>query len=322
VRAVGDNETVGVGFAGLGLVGNAMLEHLASVPRLRVAGVQDANAALAAETAERHGSPWQGERFEDLLALDSVDAVVISTPNVFHIPQAQAALRAGKAVLVQKPLAMFADDARATVELADAAERVLLVDYSYRLLETAEALRQALAEIGTIRAASAVFHNTHGPGGGRVWFLDPALSGGGALMDLGVHLLDMLLWATEPESVQLDRITREVRPGYRVEHAAQADLHLDDIPVNLSVCWNWPRPLTDISVTFEGDEGRVRWRNVDGSFARFRTLRDEQLLVEREVPLRLNTLRAFGATLERGTGPPIDTRVYDLLDRAYGRRGA
>jgi predicted dehydrogenase len=319
VRGVGDNETVGVGFAGLGLVGNAMLDQLAGVPRLRVAGVQDANAALAAEMAERHGSPWHGERFEDLLELSSVDAVVISTPNVFHIPQAQAALRAGKAVLVQKPLAMSADDARATVELAEAADRVLLVDYSYRLLETAEALRAALTEIGTIRAASAVFRNTHGPGGGRVWFLDPALSGGGALVDLGVHLLDMLLWALEPGSVRLDRISREVRPGYQVEHAAHADLHLGDIPVTLSVCWNWPRPLTEISVTIEGDLGQVRWENIDGSFGRFRTLRDERLLLEREIPLRLNTLRIFGAALERGCGPPIDTRVYELLDRAYGR---
>jgi len=316
---MGDTETVGVGFAGLGLVGKAMLDHLASVPRLRAAAVQDADPALAADVAERHGSPWQGERFEDMLELASVDAVVISTPNVLHIPQAQAALRAGKAVLVQKPLALSAADARATVELAAAVGRVLLVDYSYRLLDTAAALREAVSQIGTIQAASAVFRNTHGPGGGRVWFLDPALSGGGALMDLGVHLLDLLLWAIEPATVRLDRITREVRPGYRVEHAAQAELHLDDIPVSLSVCWNWPQPLTEIAVTLDGALGQVRWHNVGGSFGHFRTLRDQQVLVEREVPLRLNTLRAFGAALERGSGPPIDTRVYDLLDRAYGR---
>ncbi len=72
-------------------------------------------------------------------------------------------------------------------------------------------------------------------------------------------------------------------------------------------------------MTIEGDLGQVRWQNIDGSFGRFRTLRDDRLLVEREIPLRLNTLRTFGAALERGSGPPIDTRVYDLLDRAYGR---
>jgi predicted dehydrogenase len=313
------NATVGVGFAGLGLVGNAMLDNLPHVPRLRVAAVQDANAALAAELAERHASPWHGERFDDLLELSSVDAVVISTPNICHIPQAQAALRAGKAVLVQKPLATSAEQARATVELAEAAGQVLLVDYSYRLLETAAVLQNAVGEIGTIQTASAVFHNTSGPGGGRVWFLDPELSGGGALMDLGVHLLDMLLWVIRPETARLDRITREVRPGYRVEHAAQAQLHLDGIPVDLSVRWNSPQPMTDIAVTIEGERGQVRWQNVDGSFAYFRTLRDQHLLVEREISLRLNTLRTFAAALERGSGPPIDTRVYDLLDCAYGR---
>jgi predicted dehydrogenase len=194
------------------------------------------------------------------------------------------------------------------------------VDYSYRLLETAVALRDAIASIGAIEAASAAFHNTHGPGGARVWFLDPALSGGGALVDLGVHMLDLLLWAIAPANVRLDRITREVLPGYQVERAAQADLHLDDIPVKLSVCWNWPQPLTDISITVDGALGQVRWENVGGSFGRFRTLRDQQVLMEREVPLRLNTLRTFDAALESGSGPAIDTRVYDVLDCAYGRQ--
>src|SRR5438105_9171385 len=100
-----------------------MVDHLSKVPSLRLAAVQDANLDLATEVASQYSSPWHGERFEDLLAVPSVDAVVISTPNAFHVPQTQAALRAGKQVLVQKPLGMSAAEARATVELAAASGR-------------------------------------------------------------------------------------------------------------------------------------------------------------------------------------------------------
>src|SRR5258708_17080773 len=179
-----------------------MLEHLPKVPDLYLAAVQDANLRLAAEVGERLASPWHGQRFEDVLVAPSVDAVVISTPSALHVRKAQAALRAGKPVLVQKPLATSAADARATVELAAACGRVLFVDYSYRLLETAEALRAALPEIGSVRAVSAAFHNTYGPRAGRDWFINPNLSGGRAPIDLGRHMPDMLLWPTRPRGAR------------------------------------------------------------------------------------------------------------------------
>jgi predicted dehydrogenase len=309
-----------MGFAGLGVAGKAMIDHLSREPALRLAAVQDANPRLASEVAEQYASPWHGERFEDLLEVPSVDAVVISTPNAFHVPQAQAALKAGKQVLVQKPLAMSAADARATIDLAATHGRVLFVDYSYRLLETVAELRAALPEIGSVRAVSAAFHNVHGPGGGRDWFLDPTLSGGGALIDLGVHMLDLVLWLLQPQNVELERATIERRPGFQVEHSAQLKLQLDDVPLNVAVSWHAPIPLTDIAVDVEGAAGRLRWNNVGGSFAHFQTWLNERLLKDREITLRENTLHAFAAALARGAAPAVDTRVYDLLDQAYGRR--
>src|SRR5579859_7257186 len=229
-----------------------MIEHLPEVPGLRLAAVQDVNLGLASQVAERYASPWHGQRFEDLLSAPSVDAVVISTPNAFHVPQAQAALRADKPVLVQKPLATSAADARATVELAHTRGQVLFVDYSYRLLETAAVLRAALPEIGSVRAVSAAFHNTHGPRPGRDWFLDPKLSGGGALIDLAVHMLDMVLWLLGPRDAQLERAALERRRGMQVEHHARLELRMDEVPVRLSVSWDAPRLLSDISVAVDG----------------------------------------------------------------------
>lgn len=312
-------EAVGVGFAGLGVAGKAMVDHLAKEPALRLAAVQDVNLSLAAAVAGEYASPWHGERFEDLLRAPSVEAVVISTPNAFHLPQAHAALNANKQVLVQKPLATTTADARSIIDLAAARGRVLFVDYSYRLLETATQFRAALPEIGSVKAVSAVFHNTYGPSAGRGWFLDPALSGGGALVDLGVHMLDLVLWVLAPRDTVLNNVELTRRQGFQVEHSARLQLRLDDVPMDLAVSWNAPLPETDISLDIEGAGGRLRWNNVGGSFAHFQTWLNERLLIDREITLRENTLHKFAAALADGAAPPIDIRVYEILDQAYGR---
>jgi predicted dehydrogenase len=311
--------SVGLGFAGLGVAGKTMLDQLSKVPGLRLAAVQDANLNLAEQIAEQFASPWHGEQFEDLLAAPSVDAVVICTPNAFHVRQAQAALRAGKQVLVQKPLATTAGDARATLALADERGRLLFVDYSYRFLDTAETLRETLPQIGPVRTVSAVFHNVHGPRAGRDWFFDPKLSGGGALIDLGVHMLDMLLWLLKPQTITVQDSKLEHRSGLQVEHNASMDLRFDRVPVLLRVSWDAPLPLTEIALELQGDRGRLRWNNVDGSFAHFQTWLNQTCLIDREITLRENTLRRFATAQADGAAPPVDIRVYDLLDGAYGR---
>jgi predicted dehydrogenase len=310
---------VGLGFVGVGLLGQSMIEQVANVPTLRVVALQDANYDLAKQVAALNGGPWSGQDLGALLAFPAVDAVVISTPNVFHIPQTQMALQLDKDVLVQKPLATRAADARSTAALAADRRRILFVDYSYRLLETAAAFRAAIPEVGPVRSLSAEFHNVHGPRPGRDWFFDPALSGGGALTDLGVHLLDFMLAAIRPVEVRLDRANLERRPGLQVEHYARADIHFDDIPVHLEVSWDYPHPLSEINVVVEGANQTLRWHNVKGSFGHFRTELGERLLIDREISLRLNTLRAFAAAIATGSSEPFDTRVYDLLDRAYDR---
>lgn len=312
-------ESIGLGFAGVGLLGQSMIERVPNVPELHLAAVQDANVELAMAVAQRHGSPWHGQRFEDLLDVPSVEAVVISTPNALHVPQALAALRAGKHVLVQKPLATSAADARAAVDVAAAYGGILFVDYSYRLLETAATLRTALPEIGSVSAVSAAFHNLHGPGPDRPWFIDPKLSGGGALIDLGVHMLDFVLWLFGPADVQLEQAVLDRPPGSQVEHSAQMLIRLDELPLKLEVGWNTPLPMTEIHVTLDGSNGQLRWHNVGGSFTHFRTELNGRLLIDREMSLRENTLRAFAAALASGSSPPFDTRVYDLLDQALAR---
>ena len=83
------------------------------------------------------------------------------------------------------------------VDAARRAGRRLGVDYSYRFTDGMRALREMVArgELGRVFAVDAVFHNAYGPD--KAWCRDPRLAGGGALMDLGVHLVDLALWVLD-----------------------------------------------------------------------------------------------------------------------------
>ena len=300
--------TWGLGFAGLGWLGESLLKDLPAFPTLRLAAVQDVRADLV----ERYAGPWHGTDYAEMLAAPGVDAVVISTPNALHVPQAQAALRAGKHVLVQKPLALACADAQATIDLAAQVGRLLFVDYTYRFLQTVQVLRRSMSD--RPRHVRAKFHNIYGPGQEKTWFFDPRLSGGGALVDLGVHLLDLALWLLEPDTVRLEHA--ELRGGPPVETAARLDLRLDEVPFELEVSWNAPLPQTEIA--FEMND--LVWENVDGSFFHFRTRLADHVLADRETTLRADTLQALVTALETQTAPPIDLRVYSLLEQALRRR--
>jgi hypothetical protein len=94
---------------------------------------------------------------------------------------------------------------------------------------------------------------------------------------------------------------------------------MDQVPVTLDVSWDAPLPSTEISIAADGANGKLRWHNVDGTFTHFRTELEERVLIDLQKSLRENTLRAFAAAVERGVAPTFDTRVYDVLDQAYGK---
>jgi len=163
----------------------------------------------------------------------------------------------------------------------------------------------------------ATFHNIYGPGAEKAWFFDAALSGGGALTDLGVHLLELGVWLLQPRDARL--LAARLDGETPVESAAHLDLMLDAVPFGVDVSWNAALPATQIALDVRTRDGHVRWENVDGSFFRFRTVVDDQIVADQETTLREDTLVAFAAALDSGVAPPIDERVYALLDDAYGR---
>ncbi|NQT53757.1 Gfo/Idh/MocA family oxidoreductase, partial [bacterium] len=159
----------------------------------KLGAVMDVDAARAEAVGQAFGSvPWF-TAIEPLLERDDVDAVYIATPTIAHAPQALAAIHAGKHVLVEKPVAMTAAEAR---RIATAAERKGVLagtGFMMRHHGAHQKIKQLIADgaIGTPVMARAQLSCWYPPMAGA-WRQDPALGGGGAFIDMGNHCFDLL----------------------------------------------------------------------------------------------------------------------------------
>ncbi|MFL5138123.1 MAG: Gfo/Idh/MocA family protein, partial [Microvirga sp.] len=120
-----------VGFLGVGWIGRHRMEAILATGAVEVAGIADASAEMAAAAATLAPGARLVSTLDELLAL-GLDAVVIATPSALHAAQSIRALECGAAVFCQKPLGRTAAEARAVVDAARAADRLLCVDLSYR----------------------------------------------------------------------------------------------------------------------------------------------------------------------------------------------
>jgi predicted dehydrogenase len=323
-----------LGFLGVGWIGRHRMEAVAGSGFGEVAALADPSpemldaAAQSAPGAERFGS------FEALLEAD-LDGVVIATPSALHAEQSIRALERGLAVFCQKPLGRTEGEVRAVVDAARRADRLLGVDLSYRFTEALRRIRSLVrgGEIGRVYVADVVFHNAYGPD--KSWFYDPSLSGGGCVMDLGIHLVDLALWVLDfPE---VEGVTSRLfaggeplgaSPG-RVEDYAVARLDLaGGATVQVACSWNLPAGREAvISASFYGTGGGAQMHNVDGSFYDFRAERLQGTASETlvEPPDQWGGRAAVDWARRLAAGERFDpeaerlVEVARVLDGVYGR---
>jgi predicted dehydrogenase len=296
-----------LGFAGLGWIGRSRLEALVASGAAEVAAVADPALPEALST------------FDELLDSDP-EGILIATPSALHAEQAVAALERGIPVFCQKPLGRTAAETKVVVEAARRADLLLAVDLSYRHAEAFRVARDLVrsGDLGEIVAADLVFHNAYGPD--KAWFYDPELAGGGCVIDLGVHLVDLAVWTLDLEPVE---VTSRLR-GRPVEQLATVELD----HVRLACSWNLHAGQDAvIEASFYGTEGAVSVRNVDGSFYDFRCERlrgtSRELLVEPPDAWPGRAAVDWARRLAAGDrfDPAADehVRVAAILDRIYGR---
>src|SRR5262245_58134035 len=196
-----DPETVSVPIR-LGVVGAGAIVQVAHLPALRklktvdVRALCDTDLPKARALAERSGIPDVYDDMEDLLAHEQLDAVLIATPNHLHEAHVIAALSANQHVLIEKPLALTTASAQKIVRVAEKRDRVVMVGMTHRYRPDVQAVRSfvqggELGEISSVRASWHLARPARAPLG---WREKRSESGGGAMLDLGLTMLDLALW--------------------------------------------------------------------------------------------------------------------------------
>ncbi|MFD0024878.1 Gfo/Idh/MocA family protein [Streptomyces sp. NPDC058382] len=215
---------LGLGLVGCGGFGTYVLDAVAGLPGLRPVAVADPDPARARALGDRHGLP-AFTSLTELLDRADVAAVAIASPPATHAAMAVRALRAGRHVFCEKPLATTAEDARTVAEEAARTGRALVVDHVLRYNPLLRALERLMAQGLLATPRRFLFENDAsdedlGPGH---WFWDPSHSGG-IFVEHGVHFFDAAraLLGSEPLSV---RATAVRRPGGPVDMVSADVLH-------------------------------------------------------------------------------------------------
>jgi predicted dehydrogenase len=198
------NRSLRVAILGSGFIAAYHARAVAELPCADVAAAANWRPESLARLAETFAIPRQVTDWRELVGDADIDAVVVATPNSLHAEQTIAFLEAGQQVMLEKPMAMDLAETDAIVAAAERSDAHLMVAHCWRFHPDVIALRDRIAagELGEIvKTRGYGVHAKWGPAG---WFVDPALAGGGALADMGVHAIDtarFLLGDPEPARV-------------------------------------------------------------------------------------------------------------------------
>ena len=299
-----------VGVVGLGYAGTTHLTSFHEIEGIEVVALAGKEADRLAALGAAYALPHLLAYWEDLVALPELDIVSIATPNALHYPIAVAALAAGKHVFCEKPLALDTAQATEMVRAAKDHDRVLEVAFNHRRRADVQWARDYVETvgIGRIYHARASWKRRAGIPGLHSWFTSKAIAGGGALIDLGPHVLDSLLFLLgEPRVVAVSAVTHGElgRAGYGamdrqeqvasdadafgVEDLASALFRLDDgSSVAFEISWaGHAVDDEDIAIELLGVDGGVRLfvprYASDGTLRIFRDVAGAPVTIEPEV---------------------------------------
>ena len=193
-----------IGVIGLGSISSQHIKAYANHSEVEIVALCDTNEERLKEVGEQYGVTQLYQSFTDLLRNKEIDAVSICTWNNTHAAMSIAALEANKHVLVEKPLSITVKEALAVENAVGKSGKVLQVGFVRRFGKNAQVLKRFIDEdeLGEIYYAKASYLRRLGNPGG--WFSDRSKSGGGPLIDLGVHMIDLcwyLMGKPNPVSV-------------------------------------------------------------------------------------------------------------------------
>ncbi|MBO5274821.1 MAG: Gfo/Idh/MocA family oxidoreductase [Clostridia bacterium] len=187
------SEKIKVGIIGCGGISHSHMAGYKALPdRVDVAAVCDIDEAKVKAYAERYNVPHWYTDAREMLANETLDAVSVCTWNSAHCPMTVLALEAGVNVLCEKPMAMNQEEAQLMLDTAKRCGKLLQIGFVRRFGNDAEIVKKFIdaGDMGDLYYAKATYLRRNGCPGG--WFGDKAYSGGGPLIDLGVHVMDLV----------------------------------------------------------------------------------------------------------------------------------
>lgn len=249
----------------IALVGAGHVAQVAHIPayknnpNVELVAVVDEDPIKARRIKEQFGFAEWYEDISDMLKKSKVDAVDICTPNYLHAPMAIAALRSGRDVIVEKPLARTAEEAQKMVSIAAEHDRILMVAMNNRFREDVQTLHKFIkgGELGDVNIVRAGWLRHSIEWKERSWFTEKGKAGGGAMLDLGTPLMDLAVWVSGlrgATSVSCSSFGRVGRGG--VEDSACAMIRFaGGACLMLEVNWNLREPRDVIYMQIYGSKG-------------------------------------------------------------------
>lgn len=230
-------------------------------PDTRVMMLGSRSLEKAKRVAAEFHVPRISDNWREVVANPELDAVCVTTPNYLHCEMTTAACRAGKHVLVEKPMALSLQEADEMIDAAASAGVVLMVQQSQRFFPVHEVAKQIVdaGAIGPILSVRARW--SHGgpeswsPEG--KWFFDKAKAGGGALFDLGIHKFDLVRYLTGKESNEISCFTATLAKDIEVDDYAAAIIRFEDAALGV-VEASWSSRPNENSIKLYGTRGNLQ----------------------------------------------------------------
>lgn len=309
-------QSIGIGLVGLGRHGMRYARHLLEpLSNLRLVAVCRRDLRQGSAFAKEHGLVYHAD-YRDLIADSQVQAVVVVTPPVLFPPICREAIRAGKPILIEKPLAIDGREARAMVQAARASGVPLMTAHTLRFDHAILTLKAKLAEVGATRYLALASRLEPRPQSQQNL---ADFGGRGVLLEIGVHLLDLIRFLTEDEVAEV-RCELEPAPSGQGECRALASLRTTD---GLAC-------IVDVSRVTLGRVSRVEWVGSAGllvadwvhhSLLRITSRGHVEQWKVKDEPTVPAALQEFAQAIRNGTDMPVTgldgQRAVEIADACY-----
>lgn len=334
-----------------GIIGCGGIADRRTLPGMMLAenaqcyAVMDANKEAAERVKEKYGARYAFTDFNELLKLDEIEAVYIASPVFAHKEQAYAAAKAKKHILLEKPLGLTLQDSIDIIELCEKEGVKLGVGLMMRYHAYHQAIKKLISDgvIGDIVSMRAQFTCWY-PKIENCWRQDKSLSGGGALMDMGIHCIDLLQYVSGLEAVECTGYAYNQTFGYNADDSAAVIMRMSNgalayvdsnfnIPDAAAKCplefYGTKGSITAVGTLAQEEGGTVEILAADDS-AGYDAQQNRSLVQSRSIKVEFGNMytkeiEAFSDAVINDTEPPVNGRntilVQKVIDAIYNNNG-